>query len=711
MASIQIPNLPVATALSGAEQVEIVQAGVSRRTTTLEIAGLQAGPTGPTGPVGPAGSNGSNGATGATGPQGDVGPTGPTGAVSTVPGPTGPTGPTGAQGTTGTGGALGNYGSFFDVTDQPFADAGLPQVVRIAGTLSANGVSLSGAGRMVLANPNTYNLTFSLQFQNTDTATHYADVWLRLNGVDYPDSNTRYYIPPRKNATEFGHDVASLSFIGTSVNPNDYVEIWWFSDSHAVSIQTLPAGTTPVTPVTPSVVAGIQQVMYTQIGPTGPTGAIGPTGPTGSIGLTGPTGPTGPVGVTDYPAAGIGVSTGTTWTTSKNVPAGDIVGTTDTQTLTNKTLDEAVVTGSGAGTALRVTQTGAGNALVVEDEANPDATPLVVDATGVLIVGATGAMASGLDYKAQIAATDASAGLSAARFSVNASGAVAAFGKSRNTSLALGSVVDQDDNLGVLEFKGDDGAAWISGARIAAQVDGVPNTNDMPGRLVFSTTADGAASPTERMRIDSAGRVGIGKSPAHSLDVNGSISSTNVAGNRIGFIVADTFTSGGYTIASYGLTYNSYANYTVGLSGYAGLTFYTLSTERMRITSDGNVGIGTSSPSNRLDIVGSFGRGAPVSKTGDFTVAATENWIVVNNASANTTVTLPAAASWTGREIMFKNLSPTYTLISASANVVPLDSASAGTALLAAGAGKWVTVVSDGTNWIAMAGELGAYGI
>ena len=34
----------------------------------------------------------------------------------------------------------------------------------------------------------------------------------------------------------------------------------------------------------------------------------------------------------------------------------------------------------------------------------------------------------------------------------------------------------------------------------------------MPGRLVFSTTADGASSPTERMRIDNAGRVGIGTS-------------------------------------------------------------------------------------------------------------------------------------------------------------------------------------------------------
>lgn len=39
--NIQIPNLPVAVSLSGAEQVEIVQAGTSCRTTTQAIANIQ----------------------------------------------------------------------------------------------------------------------------------------------------------------------------------------------------------------------------------------------------------------------------------------------------------------------------------------------------------------------------------------------------------------------------------------------------------------------------------------------------------------------------------------------------------------------------------------------------------------------------------------------------------------------------------------------
>ena len=93
---------------------------------------------------------------------------------------------------------------------------------------------------------------------------------------------------------------------------------------------------------------------------------------------------------------------------------------------------------------------------------------------------------------------------------------------------------------------------------------------------------------------------------------------------------------------------------------------------------------------------------APVTKTVSFSLSDSENWITANGASANVTVTLPAAASWIGREVNIKNLSGTYTVISASSDVVPLTSSTPGTAILAATAGKWATLVSDGTNWIIM---------
>ena len=69
----------------------------------------------------------------------------------------------------------------------------------------------------------------------------------------------------------------------------------------------------------------------------------------------------------------------------------------------------------------------------------------------------------------------------------------------------------QNTNMGYIQFHGYDGTGFIPSALITAQVDGTPGVNDMPGRLVFSTTADGADSPTERMRIDSQNNILIGQ--------------------------------------------------------------------------------------------------------------------------------------------------------------------------------------------------------
>ena len=113
----------------------------------------------------------------------------------------------------------------------------------------------------------------------------------------------------------------------------------------------------------------------------------------------------------------------------------------------------------------------------------------------------------------------------------------------------------------------------------------------------------------------------------------------------------------------------------------------------------GNFTAGTIAATN-LDLTGYLDRGAPVTKTADFTVAATENWLISNKASS-CSVTLPTASSFTGRELMFKNLAA-FTVVSASANVKPIGTNTAGTAILPATAGTWCTLVSDGTNWIVM---------
>jgi hypothetical protein len=92
---------------------------------------------------------------------------------------------------------------------------------------------------------------------------------------------------------------------------------------------------------------------------------------------------------------------------------------------------------------------------------------------------------------------------------------------------------------------------------------------------------------------------------------------------------------------------------------------------------------------------------APIVKTADFTVADGEAWLINNKSGSTCTVTLPAAASWVGRQLIFKNIQA-QTIVSAASDVVPITSTTAGTAILLGVVGNWATLVSDGTNWIIM---------
>jgi hypothetical protein len=90
---------------------------------------------------------------------------------------------------------------------------------------------------------------------------------------------------------------------------------------------------------------------------------------------------------------------------------------------------------------------------------------------------------------------------------------------------------------------------------------------------------------------------------------------------------------------------------------------------------------------------------APVTKTADFSVAATDLWLINNKSGSTCTATLPAASSYSGRVLHFQNYQA-QTLISASSNVVPLAGGAAGTSILLASAGDSATLVSDGSNWL-----------
>jgi hypothetical protein len=200
--------------------------------------------------------------------------------------------------------------------------------------------------------------------------------------------------------------------------------------------------------------------------------------------------------------------------------------------------------------ALRITQLGTGNALLVEDSTNPDSTPFVIDASGKVVIGNTTTLPSPVAYPLQVVGSG-SMGMTLSRFDANVTAPIAAFVKSRNATIGtFGTIVNSGDALGDLRFYGDDGVTAIEAARISAQVDGTPSTNDMPCRLVFSTTADGASTVTERMRITSTGAIAFSgasnygtsgqvlTSSGNSAPTWSTISASNFASQTANYVLA-----------------------------------------------------------------------------------------------------------------------------------------------------------------------------
>ncbi len=209
--------------------------------------------------------------------------------------------------------------------------------------------------------------------------------------------------------------------------------------------------------------------------------------------------------------------------------------------------------------ALRITQTGTGNALLVEDAANPDVNPTVIDQNGRVIVGNTVAVTStagGATPSIQNQGFgDGVSGYLSARYDASSNAPQFYFAKSRNATVGSHTIVTNGDATGVVSFSGSDGINFIPTAFIASNVDGTPGTNDMPGRLSFWTTAAAASASTERMRIDSVGNVGIGRTAGVGvrLDVGGTYGSTGTNESYGIFsrgTVPSTSTAGAYAFLS-----------------------------------------------------------------------------------------------------------------------------------------------------------------
>jgi hypothetical protein len=148
------------------------------------------------------------------------------------------------------------YGAFSSDQDQT-TTANTATLMTFNTTDFANDVSISSS-KITVVNAGIYNLQFSAQFQNTDTAFQDVYIWLRQNGTDIPGSTGFISIPNRHAGTD-GHSIVGWNYF-IEMQASDYVEIYWSVPNTAVTIQHLAASGTPTKPSTQSVVATLSFV-------------------------------------------------------------------------------------------------------------------------------------------------------------------------------------------------------------------------------------------------------------------------------------------------------------------------------------------------------------------------------------------------------------------------------------------------------------------
>lgn len=155
------------------------------------------------------------------------------------------------------------YGAFQSLADQTIATANTAYAMTMDTTDYSNGVTLSNSSRMNVKNAGVYNLQWSGQFQNTDSALHDVSVWLKKNGTNIVGS-TGFISVPNSHGGIDGHTITGWNYF-LELAANDYIEIWWSATNTAVSLQFYPTQTSPTRPSTASLITTMNFVSFNSL--------------------------------------------------------------------------------------------------------------------------------------------------------------------------------------------------------------------------------------------------------------------------------------------------------------------------------------------------------------------------------------------------------------------------------------------------------------
>jgi len=152
-----------------------------------------------------------------------------------------------------------------DSTDQYATADNTPTIVKWNTLDSGLGFILNPNNSATALQAGVYKIDFSLQFANTANAPHDVDVWLRVNGVDVPNSTSKITVTSRKSAGVPSY-VLMYSTVMFTLAADDYLELYWATDkafivspaTDGVYMEYAPAQTSPYPhPAIPSAIGTI----------------------------------------------------------------------------------------------------------------------------------------------------------------------------------------------------------------------------------------------------------------------------------------------------------------------------------------------------------------------------------------------------------------------------------------------------------------------